>query len=263
VNPAACQAASSGAPWLIRERRLGRVVGALTLAGVAVTLAAVVISARAAHDPEVHGALRAFAAHQDEQLLAVGLRLAGLVLTLPFLALWHRVLRVRDASVSARVLAVGVTACVMIGVSTGLGWTALHDAAQHYRGADLDRQRQVIDANHVLDVVRWLDIGSRVLFAGWLAYSSLRASRVGLLTPFLGMWGLVAAVTGVVLPIGDALYIGWLASCALMLAGYWPGGLPPSWRTGKPEPWNQAPDSRSHVDDNVRSRTVITSLRKR
>lgn len=252
MNHAEAPVVSPLAPRLARERQLGQVVGAATFGGVAMTLAAVVISARAAHDPEVHGSLRKFAAHEDGQLLAVALRLTALILTLPFLVFWQRVLRARDASASTNVLVIGIVALVTIGVSTCLGWVALHDAAQSYRGIDLDRQRAVLDASQLLDVVRLLDLASRVSFAAWLAYSSLRASRVGLLTPFLGIWGLAAAVTGLVLPIGDALYIGWLASCALLLVGYWPGGRPRSWTSGQPEPWSERVDGRRDIRGNVR-----------
>jgi hypothetical protein len=249
--PAASNAPSRSS--LQRERRTGLVVGPLTLIAVIVTLAAVLLSARAAHDPSVHGTLRTFAAHERAQLLAVALRVGGLLLTLPFVVVWHRVLRARDDSVSRRVMVIGVVAFVMIGAGTVLGWVALHDASQSYLAGRYRREQAAIDASMLLDVVRGLDIASRVLFAGWLAYSSLRASRVGLLTPFLGMWGLLAAVTGTFLEIGDALYIGWLVSCALLLTGYWPAGRPPSWTSGRPEPPSYHSPADGSTRDNDRS----------
>jgi hypothetical protein len=29
----------------------------------------------------------------------------------------------------------------------------------------------------------------------------------------------------------------WLAAIAVLIAGRWPNGVPPSWRSGKAEPW--------------------------
>ena len=156
---------------------------------------------------------------------------------------------------------IGLVACVTIAAGTALGWVALHDAARSYLEGRYHREQHAIEASGLLDVVRWLDIASRVLFAGWLAYSSLRASRVGLLTPFLGMWGLLAAVTGTFLEIGDALYIGWLASCALLLTGYWPGGRPPSWTSGRAEPWSPSVRTEGISHDNDRSPDETSAAR--
>jgi len=69
-----------------------------------------------------------------------------------------------------------------------------------------------------------LDIASRTVFAVWVAWSSVYAMRAGLFTSFLGYWGVGAAAALVLLPVGDAMYIGWLASVGSspsVLAG-WP-----------------------------------------
>jgi hypothetical protein len=54
--------------------------------------------------------------------------------------------------------------------------------------------------------------------------------RVGLLDRFLGYWGLGACGALALLSIGDAMFIGWLASVGLLALGYWPGGRPEAWR---------------------------------
>jgi hypothetical protein len=67
----------------------------------------------------------------------------------------------------------------------------------------------------------------------------LNAMKVGLLTRFMGVLGILAGVLFII-PIGSPLPVVqcfWLAALALLLSGRWPGGEPPAWRTGRAEPW--------------------------
>ena len=68
---------------------------------------------------------------------------------------------------------------------------------------------------------------------------SINAMRVGLLTRFMGILGVIVGVLFVI-PIGSQLPIVqcfWLISTGLMFLGRWPGGVPPAWDTGRAEPW--------------------------
>jgi hypothetical protein len=72
-----------------------------------------------------------------------------------------------------------------------------------------------------------------------LVMIALNAMRVGLLTKFMGVVGMITGVL-VVLPIAGPLPVVqcfWLLLFGLLILGYWPGGTPPAWRTGEPEPW--------------------------
>ena len=68
--------------------------------------------------------------------------------------------------------------------------------------------------------------------------------RVGLLTRFLGILGVISAVLMVLplmpLPVVQSF---WLVAVGLLLLGVGRGGLPPAWRTGKAEPWPSAIDN--------------------
>jgi hypothetical protein len=84
-------------------------------------------------------------------------------------------------------------------------------------------------------------IGLFLLAAGFMLVS-LNAMRAGLLTRFLGILGIVAGVLAVLpqlmpLPIVQSF---WLVAAGLLLLGTGRAGLPPAWRTGKPEPWPSA-----------------------
>lgn len=70
---------------------------------------------------------------------------------------------------------------------------------------------------------------------------SQNAMRVGLLTRFLGILGIVVGalyVLGTVFPLGtDVIRLFWLVAVGLVILGWWPGGRGPAWASGEAEPW--------------------------
>jgi hypothetical protein len=67
----------------------------------------------------------------------------------------------------------------------------------------------------------------------------LNAMRVGLLTRFMGVLGVICGAL-IVLPILSPLPIVqtfWLGAMALLLLGRWPNGVPPAWEAGEARPW--------------------------
>jgi hypothetical protein len=111
----------------------------------------------------------------------------------------------------------------------------------------LDSARTVDDARDVISsatitVALLAYVGQFVTAAGLLLVS-LDAMRVGLLTRFLGILGVVAGVVSVFpqlmpVPLVQAF---WLVAIGLMLIGR--TATPPAWRTGKAEPWPSARES--------------------
>jgi hypothetical protein len=72
-----------------------------------------------------------------------------------------------------------------------------------------------------------------------LVMIALNAMRVGLLTRFMGVLGIITGALQI-LPFGGPLPVVqcfWLLLLALLFLGRWPGGQPPAWRTGNAEPW--------------------------
>jgi uncharacterized membrane protein YhdT len=70
----------------------------------------------------------------------------------------------------------------------------------------------------------------------------LRARRVGLLTPFMGILGAIAGALIVFQLAGiSAIVQGfWLGALGVVFLGRWPGGRGPAWETGEAEPWLSA-----------------------
>ena len=66
----------------------------------------------------------------------------------------------------------------------------------------------------------------------------LNAMRVGLLTRFMGVLGIIVGVT-FVLPLDSQgiIRVFWLAAIGALFAGRWPTGIPKAWATGQAEPW--------------------------
>jgi len=238
---------------LEQERRRGRLVGVAAFAGIAAMLASVVLTATAstgtpapvgpgyADRPIDHAQrLTDLHGHELEHTLAVGLRVAGLVLVaLVGLHLWTLV-RTRDARVATKpTLWLTIIGPGLVAASTVVGFVALSDVAQQFvaeGGGTTARARELIDDSTMLRAASSGDTISRLVLALWLGFIAVAAMKVGLLTRFLGYWGMAAAAAFVVLPIGDALLAGWMACLGALMLGWWPGGRPPAWSSTRAIP---------------------------
>jgi hypothetical protein len=122
----------------------------------------------------------------------------------------------------------------------------------------LDGPRTIEAAKH-LNTSGLLVAGSLAQFTGVLAFGSayvfvsLNAMRVGLLTRFMGILGIVVGVFSVLQfgAPGLLLQVFWLAALGVVILGLWPSGVPPAWRTGRAEPW----PSQQQVRDARRAQT--------
>ncbi len=183
--------------------------------------------------------------YQDNAITLIG---SGAVRALALLALaW--VVTFIAAAVRARRpefirLAVYITlvGAVFYGLSTLLGPIGTVLAIDDF----LDGARTVDDARDLggstLLIAASLlgQLGTLCVVAG-IFLVSLNAMKVGLLTRFLGILGIISAVLLVLplmpLPVVQSF---WLIGTGLMLLGVGRVGLPPAWRTGNAEPWPTA-----------------------
>ena len=82
------------------------------------------------------------------------------------------------------------------------------------------------------------ELGSLLLTVGFI-WTSLNATRIGLLTRFVGYLGAFAGLL-VIFPIGPPVPVVqgfWLLCMAMIIAGRWPNGNPPAWETGTAVSW--------------------------
>ncbi len=78
----------------------------------------------------------------------------------------------------------------------------------------------------------------------------LRARRVGLLTPFMGMLGVIVGAL-IVFPfasISAVVQAFWLGALGALFLGRWPGGRGPAWESGEAEPWPTSAQRRAEVE---------------
>jgi hypothetical protein len=111
-------------------------------------------------------------------------------------------------------------------------------------------------AKHIVDT-GGLKLAAGGALAGQLALGfalvliSLNAMRVGLLSRFMGVLGIIVGILFVV-PIGSPVPVVqafWLLAVAALFAGRWPSGVPPAWASGRAEPWPSPQQMRDRARD--------------
>ena len=103
------------------------------------------------------------------------------------------------------------------------------------------------------------------MLGGGFILIALNAMRVGLLTRFMGVLGII--VGGLfIIPLGASLPIVqafWLAAMGALFLGYWPPGLPPAWVTGAAQPWPTQQEIREQRAARKEERTGEPRARRR
>lgn len=235
---------------LASERRRGRIVGVAALVSVFSVWGTVIFAASGTRttrpsarfdEPGFDRVKQLLEFHNKigHQAIAAGLRCFGLLLTIVVGLYLYSLIRARNPGLSRAIVWTALAGPVLVAGATVFGFLALRDVADAFASSGprtASRAKHLVDSSTALQVAGVFDILSRIVFAAWIALGSLEAMRVGLLTRFLGYWGIGAAGALVLLPIGDAMFIGWLASVGILALGYWPGGRPAAWQTTRPVP---------------------------
>jgi hypothetical protein len=231
------------------ERRAGRIAGAAGIAGLFATFAALLIALSAlesgSNGQVSRGGREAaqyleFDGHRALAAVSVGLRALGMALVIVLAVFLYRAVRDREPGIPRYVLWLGVAAPVMLAVTAILGFFAFSDIVSTFvdSGARTNqRAKDLADDAGLYRVQQVVQIITLLVFAAWLAVVCAGLMGVGLLPKFLGYYGYGAAIALVLAPFaGDALFLGWLGSVAVLALGWWPGGRPPAWETGRAEP---------------------------
>jgi hypothetical protein len=229
---------------LERERRGGRWAGVVGLLSIACWVGAL-MAANAGGVASQRGAalgqtitlssarqLLEFHRGDSDQVLATGLRCAGLLLTAGFGLFLYRLVRSRRPAVAAWLPWLGLAGAVLVGGATVFGYFALHHVANTFAAAGPRtsvRARDLIHGSGAHTAAAALDLGSRAVLGLWVVLLSRQMMHLGLLDRFLAYWGFGAGAAIVVLPIGDAMFVAWVGSVAVLALGYWPGGRPEAW----------------------------------
>ena len=169
--------------------------------------------------------------------VARGIGLLALGWAVTFLAVAVRARKPEFAKAAVYIALVGA---VLSAVSTVLGAFGSSVAVSDF----LDGPRTVDDAsdiasNSLLVTGQFVGLAGQLALATGTVLIALNAMRVGLLTRFLGILGMITGAL-IVIPIGPLPVVQafWLFAMGLLFLGRMPGGpMPPAWRTGNAEPW--------------------------
>jgi hypothetical protein len=128
-----------------------------------------------------------------------------------------------------------VVAALVATVSLVLDVQSFADAADHSERAARD-----VRSSPVRDATTYLSQIGRLAIVVATVTGSLQAMRVGLLTRFMGVLGVIVGVLFIIPELeGQVPFVKifWLAGLGMLFLHRWPGGMPPAWVTGEAQPW--------------------------
>ncbi|HEX2398049.1 MAG TPA: hypothetical protein VHI73_07915 [Solirubrobacteraceae bacterium] len=235
---------------LEREAAGRRLAVAATASSVALQVLAVVVGSTFRRPTaDAPGAIldapRHISQHAAGYIASAALLAGGYVLLAPVLDYLYGAAKARRPDVPSVARFTAYAGPILL----GLGLVALQvlqvvradDFLSHHPG-DYFAARRVVDPGAAAGL---LPAGAFALgFA--LGIISLNAMRVGLLTRFMGVLGIIVGVL-IAIQLGGSSPVlwFWLGALAYLLAGRWPGGVPPAWQTGRAQPWPTAQELRA------------------
>ena len=165
--------------------------------------------------------------------------LAGLLLFFP-LAYLYTATKARHPVLLRATLITAAVGAAAYGVGTAASGIARYIAASGLAGDATNKDAvDALNGAGVLVGAGLQQLGG-FLLGFTLVMLGLNAMRVGLLTRFMGILGVISGAT-FVLPLDQqgVLRSFWFGALAFLIAGRWPNPVP-AWQTGRPEPWPSA-----------------------
>jgi hypothetical protein len=185
---------------------------------------------------------KAFAVLASSVVVALGYLAFGWALT--YLAV---ATRARRPEFPRLVTYLPLVAGVLQAISTVLGSVATNAAISDFLAGDrtVDEAQEITTSGFGV-FAQLLGLPGALGLALCLVLVCLNAMRVGLLTRFMGVLGIITGGL-VILPFGGPLPVVqsfWLVMLSILFLDRWPNGTPPAWRTGRAEPWASSADVR-------------------
>jgi hypothetical protein len=222
------------------EQRRGRIAAGAAFVSAALFIAAAVWSqSLSGNAPERNtpALLRFYDRHIGELIGSSVLRGLALLLLLPVTLHLYRATKARRAEEPQVVLVMGLYGPIAAGIGTVILGIALATQASGFA----DRQFQTIDAAddafRTVQLIGLLAFSGSLALAFWFVKGCLDAMRIGLLSRFMGVLGVLVG-PGLVILSGFFQFILplWLVALAAVLAGFPAGRRPPAWQAGEAVP---------------------------
>ncbi len=228
---------------LLYESRVRDRQAVIAAAAAVLLVAAAAVQISGPHTKVNEITLDLITAHKRFPLDLVGAVLNGLGLVALAATLWFLfgLVRARNESLKNFVGPIAVLGGVLAGVSGIVYSVVISSAADDFvsHGAQTYQQANHLTSSGGLLALPFLGQAAALALAVGFVLTSLQAMRVGLLTRFMGYLGIFTGIL-VLFPIGSPVPVVqafWLLALAYLLTGRWPSGVPPTWRSGKAEPW--------------------------
>ncbi|MET0836663.1 MAG: hypothetical protein ABWY95_07990 [Thermoleophilaceae bacterium] len=239
------------------EARWARPAAAAAFVAALLLLAQVILLQTVVEDRAGIEAIPDFLLSVDENpAMLLGARgaqaLASLLLIGVFLYLF-RAVQARAGGVPKWFIYMIVAGPALYAVGLILGAVGQVDVASDFAGGEPirgnagdDRADRLLEDNANAGVFA-LNFAGSIATAFLFVMLPLRARRVGLLSPFIGILGVVTGALLVlqIVPLVPVIIEAfWLGAIGSLYLGNWPGGRGPAWETGEAEPWPTAAQRR-------------------
>jgi hypothetical protein len=229
---------------LAEERRSGRIAGAATIAagvliGVGTFWSLILDRDRPSGKAE---SLRFFHDHASEQVAASIVRAVGFLALIGTVVYLQRVTKARNPEFPTVALVLGIFGCVLFAAGTVGQAVALQSKAndfvtQHFSTAHAADEAAKDATRDTWPVTTGIGaLAGTLALAFWFVLGSLNAMRVGLLTRFIGVLGIIIG-PGFVFGFAPPVMVFWLIAVGILFLGRWPRGRPPAWDSGESRPW--------------------------
>jgi MFS family permease len=173
-------------------------------------------------------------------LVSVVLALAAAAIGLALSHLYRSV-KARRPELPPYVVYAAIAGAVLVAISGIVQAIGVTAAASSFASAPRETSSAARDVLQGPVIVAALVLRQVGVFALGFAFVllALNGMRVGLLTRFMGVLGIIVGVLFII-PIGSSLPIVqafWLAALGALFLGRWPSRMPPAWVTGQAQPW--------------------------
>jgi hypothetical protein len=240
---------------LAEERQRGRIAGAVTIAagvliGVGTFWSLVINRDRPSGDAE---SLRFFHEHASQQVAASIIRAVGFLALIATVIYLQRAIKARKPEFPTAAFVLGIFGCLAFAAGTVGQAVALQSQANDFVVQSFTSAHAADEAAKDAARETWPLVTGIAAFAGtlalafWFVLGSLNAMRVGLLTRFIGVLGIIVG-PGFVFGFAPPVMVFWLIAVGILFLGRWPRGLPPAWESGEARPWPSREAIEAHAE---------------
>lgn len=235
------------------ERRGGRVAGFSAVAAIALFVFAGVYLAFALSQRPRNQLERLQAAGREstDYIVASALQAIGFALFAVVLAYLYRATRHRRPQTPSAALTLAVVGPAVLAVTVVVGAVIRAGAGRELSTGPPSRERALVllrDASP--SWLEGLSLAGGIALGLALVLIGLNAMRAGLLSRFMGVLAVVAAMFLALPFLGGppTLLFFWIGAVGLLCLGRWPGGRGPAWDTGEAMPWPTPAQQREEVE---------------